>query len=173
MELLEQLVSRAALSPDAFILALQHSEFAAVAPVLRGRAEGRAEGRAGGSLPLVFLHGMGDSCFNDGMQSLTESSGEYLGVYSTCVPTGEDRRTDTMNGFFMTMDQNVDVFAAKVAADQQLAGGFHCIGLSQGNNICRGYIERYNNPPVSTHLSIHGPVVGVSCFLFLYLVLMY
>ena len=41
------------------------------------------------SLPLVFLHGMGDSCFNRGMESITESSGEYLGVYSVCIPTGE------------------------------------------------------------------------------------
>jgi len=48
------------------------------------------------------------------------------------------------------------------SADNNLANGFNCIGLSQGNNICRGYIQRYNSPAVSTHLSIHGPVVGVA-----------
>lgn len=41
------------------------------------------------TLPLVFLHGMGDSCFNRGMESITESSGEYMGVYSVCIPTGK------------------------------------------------------------------------------------
>jgi palmitoyl-protein thioesterase len=62
----------------------------------------------------------------------------------------------------MNMNENVDVFAEKVRADTQLANGFNCVGLSQGNNICRGYIQRYNDPPANTHLSIHGPVAGVA-----------
>lgn len=116
----------------------------------------------GQTLPLVFLHGMGDSCFNSGMDSITKESGDYLGVYSVCIPTGETRLEDTINGFLLNMNANVDVFAEKVRADPQLASGFNCVGLSQGNNICRGYIQRYNDPPVSTHLSIHGPVAGVA-----------
>lgn len=114
------------------------------------------------TLPLVFLHGMGDSCFNRGMESITQESGDYMGVYSTCIPTGDDRVSDTINGFLMSMDKNVDVFAEKVRADPHLANGFNCIGLSQGNNICRGYIQRYNSPLVSTHLSVHGPITGVA-----------
>merc|ERR1712028_184490 len=39
------------------------------------------------SVPLVVAHGMGDSCFNPGMQSITKASGNHLGVYSTCIPT--------------------------------------------------------------------------------------
>ena len=62
----------------------------------------------------------------------------------------------------MDMDTSVDTFAEKVKADKKLENGFNCVGLSQGNNICRGYIQRYNDPPVSTHLSIHGPLVGVA-----------
>lgn len=60
------------------------------------------------------------------------------------------------------MDSSVDILAEKVRADKHLANGFNCVGLSQGNNLCRGYIQRYNDPPVHTHLSIHGPVVGVA-----------
>ena len=108
------------------------------------------------------MHGMGDSCFNRGMESITEESGAYLNVYSTCIPTGDTRGEDTMNGFFMSMDDSVDVMAEKVRADPNLAHGFHCVGLSQGNNLCRGYIQQYNDPVVHTHLSIHGPVVGVA-----------
>jgi palmitoyl-protein thioesterase len=67
-----------------------------------------------------------------------------------------------MLGFFMSMNENVDIFSEKVKADINLSHGFNCIGLSQGNNICRGYIQKYNDPPVNTHLSIHGPVGGVS-----------
>jgi palmitoyl-protein thioesterase len=150
-------------NPEAFTNELVKSEFAAIAPTLK--STGAVSSKAGGdSLPLVFLHGMGDSCFNRGMESITEEAGDYKGVYSVCIPTGDTRGQDTMNGFFMSMNENVDVFAEKVKADPKLAQGFNCVGLSQGNNICRGYIQRYNNPPVSTHLSIHGPVVGVSAF---------
>lgn len=38
------------------------------------------------------------------------------------------------------------------------------LGFSQGNSVVRGYIQKYNNPPVSTFLSVHGTVVGVASF---------
>ena len=53
-------------------------------------------------------------------------------VYSVCIPTGDTRLSDTINGFFLNMDASVDVFAEKVRADPQLAGGFNAFGLSQG-----------------------------------------
>lgn len=157
---LTELLARRADSPDDMANQISRSEFAAV--FNRKVSPRKRSPESSNSLPLVFLHGMGDSCFNRGMESITEESGAYLGVYSTCIPTGDDRREDTLNGFFMSMDESVDVFADKVKADPQLANGFNCVGLSQGNNICRGYIQKYNNPIVNTHLSIHGPVVGVA-----------
>ena len=33
------------------------------------------------SLPTVFMHGMGDSCFNPGMKSITAAVGTHLGKY--------------------------------------------------------------------------------------------
>jgi len=117
--------------------------------------------------PSVTAHGMGDSCFNPGMKEITELVGTTLGTYSTCVPTGS-RLTDTTNGFFMTMNTNVDVFANKIKADAKLKDGFNCIGFSQGNLLCRGYIQRYNGvdgfPPVQNFLSVHGPMPGVAGF---------
>ena len=44
------------------------------------------------SLPVVFMHGMGDSCFNSGMNSITEAVATHLGVYGVCIPTGDKRR---------------------------------------------------------------------------------
>eukprot|EP00658_Telonema_sp_P-2_P022787 TRINITY_DN19117_c0_g1_i2.p1 TRINITY_DN19117_c0_g1~~TRINITY_DN19117_c0_g1_i2.p1 ORF type:complete len:317 (+),score=98.43 TRINITY_DN19117_c0_g1_i2:193-1143(+) len=116
------------------------------------------------SLPTVFMHGMGDSCFNPGMKSITEAVGNHLGTYSVCIPTGPDQASDTNNGFFMTMNDNVDVFAKAIQNDTNLANGFNAVGFSQGNSVIRGYIQKYNNPPVSTFLSVHGTVVGVASF---------
>jgi len=136
------------------------TDFAAIAPVIG------ESGRTGktSTLPTVFMHGMGDSCFNPGMQSITAAVGKHVGTYSVCVPTGPDQGSDTNNGFFMTMNDNVDVFAKAIMNNTALAGGFNAVGFSQGNSVIRGYIQKYNNPPVSTFLSVHGTVVGVAAF---------
>ena len=112
-------------------------------------------------LPVVFAHGMGDSCFNSGMIHIGEHTSELLGgVYVTCVPTGDSQAEDTTNGYFLNMDKSVDVFASKVAEDPKLQNGFHAIGFSQGNNVIRGYIARYNTPTVHTFVSVNGVNAG-------------
>jgi palmitoyl-protein thioesterase len=55
----------------------------------------------------------------------------------------------------------VDEFAKLVQSDPKLANGFSAVGLSQGNLVIRGYVEKYNNPPVKTFVSICGPHSGV------------
>jgi len=97
------------------------------------------------------------------MEDITKLIGTQTAQYATCIPTG-NRLTDTTNGFFMTMNHNVDAFAERVRKDPKLANGFNCVGFSQGNSICRGYIQRYNDPPVVTFLSVHGTVSGVAGF---------
>jgi len=116
------------------------------------------------TLPLAFMHGMGDSCFNSGMKQITEQSGKHMGVYSVCIPTGNTRVSDTDDGFFMSMNNNVDEWAKRVKNDSNLAKGFHAVGFSQGNSVIRGYIQKYNDPPVHTFLSVHGTVNGVAGF---------
>jgi palmitoyl-protein thioesterase len=117
----------------------------------------------GSNFPTVTAHGMGDSCFNAGMKQITQMIAQRTGQYGVCVPTG-NRLTDTTNGFFMTMDKNVEIFAEKIKADPKLKNGFNCVGFSQGNSLCRGYIQKYNDPPVVTFLSVHGTVSGVAGF---------
>jgi len=112
----------------------------------------------------VAAHGMGDSCFNPGMKQITKMAGEHLGVYSTCIPTASSQIMDTIDGFLKNMDASVDEFAKRVKADPKLAGGFNAFGLSQGNNLIRGYIAKYNDPPVHSFLSICGINAGVGAF---------
>jgi len=109
------------------------------------------------TVPIVLAHGMGDSCFNSGMQSLTHYASQLLdNTYGACIPTGDTQHEDTINGYFKSMNDNVDIFATKVKADSNLANGFYAIGLSQGNNVIRGYITKYNDPPVKAFISING-----------------
>ena len=112
-------------------------------------------------LPVVFAHGMGDSCFNSGMINIGTHTSDLLGgAYVVCVPTGDTQAEDTTNGYFMNMDKSVDVFASKIAKDPKLRNGFHAVGFSQGNNVIRGYISRYNTPTVHTFLAVNGVNAG-------------
>eukprot|EP01065_Artemidia_motanka_P050504 TRINITY_DN865_c0_g1_i1.p2 TRINITY_DN865_c0_g1~~TRINITY_DN865_c0_g1_i1.p2 ORF type:complete len:340 (+),score=161.42 TRINITY_DN865_c0_g1_i1:76-1095(+) len=116
-----------------------------------------------GKLPVVVGHGMGDSCFNPlSSGRITKLIGKHTGSYTKCIPTGKNLISDTVNGFLMNMDKSVDLFAEQIIADPQFANGFNCIGFSQGNSLCRGYIEKYNNPPVKSFVSVHGTLMGVS-----------
>jgi palmitoyl-protein thioesterase len=114
-------------------------------------------------IPVVLAHGMGDSCFNSGMIHATQMVSQLLNVYTVCIPIGASQSEDTNNGYFLNMDASVDYFAEKVLEDVQLrkAGTFHAIGFSQGNNVIRGYIARYNTIPVHTFLSVNGVNAGV------------
>merc|ERR1719247_1550059 len=98
------------------------------------------------------------------MKSITAGMAKKTGAYGVCVPIGDNFGADTASGFLTNMDESVDIFAKKIRADAQLKNGFHAVGFSQGNSIIRGYIQKYNDPPVSTFLSVHGTVVGVASF---------
>ncbi|GMH65302.1 hypothetical protein TrST_g9549 [Triparma strigata] len=155
-------------APEKLADALMNSPISAVAkemeiPAARVLKEGESK-----ALPIVVAHGMGDSCFNSGMKSITKAAGAKVGAYSTCIPTGDSRIKDTINGFLLNMDASVDVFAEGVKNDPELADGFNAFGLSQGNNLIRGYIQKYNGvegyPTANTFMSICGINAGVGAF---------
>jgi hypothetical protein len=112
-------------------------------------------------LPSVLAHGMGDSCFNGGMKSITSKVSTMTNSYATCIPTGDNQHDDTINGYFLSMDASIEIFANKVKADPKLQNGFNAVGFSQGNNVIRGYIARHNDPPVNTFISVNGVNGGV------------
>merc|ERR1719476_40578 len=124
----------------------------------------RVHGNASTSFPIVVAHGMGDSCFNPGMDSVTKYAGKTLNTYAVCIPTASSQIMDTIAGFLKNMDASVDEFAKRVRSDPKLAGGFNAFGLSQGNNLIRGYIIKYNAPPVNAFISICGINAGVAAF---------
>lgn len=162
---LHKLVDMCHNDPESLVEELMASPLAAIAKEVSLPTKDSLSPSSGeGTLPIVVAHGMGDSCFNRGMKSITELAGEEMGVYSVCIPTGDTRISDTINGFLLDMDSSVDVFAEKVRADPELANGFNAFGLSQGNNLIRGYIAKYNDPPCHTFMSICGINAGVGAF---------
>mmetsp|Transcript_89609 Transcript_89609/g.253828 ORF Transcript_89609/g.253828 Transcript_89609/m.253828 type:complete len:293 (+) Transcript_89609:2-880(+) len=116
------------------------------------------------------MHGMGDFANNPlGMvplrKRIASKANAYVHSVELCSKPEELSGCpiqDQSNGFLMTMDDQVDQFARVVRADPKLAGGFNAIGFSQGNLAIRGYIHRYNNPPVKSFVSMHGVMMGVA-----------
>ena len=89
---------------------------------------------------------------------LIQAAGAHAGVYSTCIPTGNNDIEDTIAGFLLNMDKSVDVFATKVRADPKLAKGFNAFGLSQGNNLIHGYQLKYTTPSCPPSLPCFPPL---------------
>jgi len=112
------------------------------------------------------MHGMGDFAKNpSGMIPLALEISRYLGgAYVLNVQIGESSVADILNGFIMNLDDQVDYFAKVVQGDSKLSRGFNAVGYSQGNLIVRGYVERYNDPPVLNFISMHGPLAGIGGF---------
>jgi len=156
------LLERARLEPAAVAQEMRDASSKTIAGPIAASASPRPLGA--NKYPVVVTHGMGDSCFNPGMKSITKQAGAHAGVYSTCIPTGNNDIEDTINGFLLNMDKSVEVFAAKVRADPNLKNGFNAFGLSQGNNLIHGYQLKYNDPPVISFISICGINGGVAAF---------
>jgi palmitoyl-protein thioesterase len=159
---LQEFVDLAINDPEAAVEEIRKMDFPIVQEIAMPTLAAVAASSNG--LPTVVGHGMGDSCFNRGMKSITQGIAAKTGTYSTCIPTGGNVLSDTINGFLKTMDNSIDYWAEKIRADPELANGFNCIGFSQGNSQCRGYIQKYNDPPVANFISVHGTVMGVQAF---------
>ena len=119
-------------------------------PLLSAAVAAAAEVDASKLTPVVFLHGMGDSSSNPGMQSMCRTASDmYPGLYVVCANIA-----DGLASITTPIAEQVDELADLVKADARLANGFHAVGLSQGGLVLRGYVERHNDPPVRRLISV-------------------
>ncbi|KAF0697421.1 Aste57867_11901 [Aphanomyces stellatus] len=120
------------------------------------------DGPAAAFYPVVMMHGMNDAAHNGHMERMRNVVSDTLdGAYVTSVQIGKNVDEDEYNSVHLTMDEQVSRFAAIVSRDPNLRKGFNAIGFSQGGLIVRGYIERFNDPPVIGFLACHSPLAGI------------
>ena len=84
---LVRLLATARDDPETLAAQLAASPLAAV---VREVEPPKTASAAAGALPIVTAHGMGDSCFNEGMSDITAAVGKHVGTYAVCVPTGNN-----------------------------------------------------------------------------------
>lgn len=114
-------------------------------------------------LPVVLWHGMGDTCcfpFSMGsIKKLIET--EIKGTYVLSLRIGGNIALDYESGFFLHPDDQVRYVCDQLLKDEQLAGGYHAIGFSQGGQFLRAVAQRCSSPPMKTLISIGGQHQGV------------
>ncbi|KAJ3518127.1 hypothetical protein NLJ89_g44 [Agrocybe chaxingu] len=113
--------------------------------------------------PLVIWHGLGDSHSSPGMlqfMSLIEEM--HPGIFVHSVHIEEDLDKDRQAGFYGNVNDQVEFVASQLDSIPELHGGFDAIGLSQGGQFLRAYVERYNYPPVNNLITFGSQHMGIS-----------
>jgi len=113
--------------------------------------------------PLVLWHGLGDSHSSPGMlefQSMIK--GVHPGIFVHSIYIDKELGSDRRAGFYGNVDEQIDEVAQQIADIEELQGGFDAMGLSQGGQFLRAYVERYNSPPVHNLITWGSQHFGVS-----------
>jgi len=93
--------------------------------------------------PIVIWHGMGDNCCHSfSMGRIKEILEQHIpGVYVTSLMIGESPNEDTLNGFFMPVQKQIEMVCKKISEDKNLQNGFNGMGFSQGGQFMRAIAE--------------------------------
>lgn len=116
--------------------------------------------------PVVLWHGMGDSCCNPlSMGSVKKMLEKALdGTYVVSLMIGDSIASDTTNGFFMDVNEQIDFVCNTIKKDARLKDGYNAIGFSQGGQFLRGLAQKCPQPPMKHLISVGGQHQGVYGF---------
>ena len=116
--------------------------------------------------PVVLWHGMGDSCCNPlSMGSVKKMLEKELdGAYVLSLMIGDSVASDTTNGFFMDVNEQIDFACNVIQKDVNLQNGYNAMGFSQGGQFLRGLAQKCPQPPMKQLISVGGQHQGVYGF---------
>lgn len=83
------------------------------------------------------------------------------GVFVHSVRIGDSPEEDRRYSLFDNMDRQIREVCSQLAAIPELRDGFNAIGLSQGGQFMRAYVERCNAPRVKTLITLGSQHSGV------------
>jgi len=86
----------------------------------------------------------------------------HPGIFIHSVYINQDLSEDRKAGFYGNVNDQVEFVAEQLASIPELADGFDAVGLSQGGQFFRAYVERYNLPPVNNLITFGSQHMGIS-----------
>ena len=103
----------------------------------------------------------------------------HPGIFIHSVYIEEDQEQDRRAGFvrctlcywpprlltsapqYGSVNDQIDLVAEQIANITELKDGFDAIGLSQGGQFLRAFVERYNSPPVHNLITFGSQHMGM------------
>lgn len=125
----------------------------------------RHDAATDGALPVVLWHGMGDSCCSMGsMGAVKKLIEDRLGVFVHSIATGAGEYGDVWSSFYGNVNKQVENVCEELADKDELSGGFHMVGFSQGGQFLRAVVERCGHklPRVHSLITLGGQHQGVA-----------
>ncbi|KAH6592907.1 hypothetical protein BASA50_007745 [Batrachochytrium salamandrivorans] len=115
--------------------------------------------------PIVFWHGMGDSCCNpESLGRLVATAQRILpGVFVHSVQLGSTLEQDKEASFFGVVNDQIQQACEQIQQIPELAHGFNAVGLSQGGLFLRAVAQQCDSvPQMHTLITFGSPHGGVS-----------
>lgn len=119
------------------------------------------------TLPLVIWHGLGDDFARDGLKDIAHLADEVNpGTWVHIIQLSEEADGDREATFLGNVTMQIEQVCKQLAADPILASApaINALGLSQGGQFLRGYVERCNNPPVRNLVTLGSQHNGIMDF---------
>jgi len=113
--------------------------------------------------PVVIWHGLSDSYENPGLGSLAKQIDlRYPGTPVYMIRLDQSGSQDRRATWFGSANEQIDSVCEQLTKIEQLVFGFDAIGLSQGGQLMRAYVERCNRPKVRNLITLGSQHLGVS-----------
>ncbi|KAA1098731.1 hypothetical protein PGTUg99_001734 [Puccinia graminis f. sp. tritici] len=114
-------------------------------------------------IPVVIWHGLSDSYANPALDDLAKKIDlRYPGTTVYKIRLADSDPQDRRATWFGSANEQVDSVCDQLAELDELSLGFDAIGLSQGGQLMRAYVERCNRPHVRNLITIGSQHMGVS-----------
>lgn len=113
--------------------------------------------------PVVIWHGMGDSAYSAPMQAIRhELEQRYPGIYVHLIALHPTLREDRQASLLGNVNEQVEEVYRELQTIPALQHGFDAVGLSQGGQFLRAYVERYNTPRVRNLITFGSQHMGIA-----------
>lgn len=113
--------------------------------------------------PIVFYHGLGDSCCNPlslgGFAKFVEQ--HIPGVHINSLKIGEYMLQEIEFSYFESSNTQVAMACELIKNDSALASGYHAVGFSQGSQFLRAVAQRCPDPPMLNLVTLGGQHQGI------------
>ncbi|KAF5017813.1 hypothetical protein F66182_10227 [Fusarium sp. NRRL 66182] len=118
-------------------------------------------------LPIVVWHGLGDQFNSDGMKNIEElAEAIHPGTFVHIIALDEDPSKDRSSTFTGNVTEQIEYVCEQLAKHPILstAPAIDAIGISQGGQFLRGYVERCNWPQVRSLVTFGSQHNGIVKF---------